>query len=106
MRASVHGRKRVQERTKMHIEDVLLLLEAGATINLGVHRNGTYLLFWSNPDEESKIAIVDKSQGMLITIIENAYAVPNTITPFTRELEQRARDLWRMFAKEKVVVKD
>ena len=99
MELTGHARGRIiyDERTRMHLDDVLSVVSGNATVYLGVADKGRYLLFHSPPDKGSKIAIVSEDTGRIITILDGSYGVPVGVKKVTRKMELKARDLLRDF---------
>ena len=97
MELTGHGRGRIYSRTKMHPDDVLDVISGNATVDLGGVDGGRYLLFYSPPDGDTKIAIVSEDVGRVVTILEGSYGVPEGVKRVTRKMKKEAHKLLQDF---------
>lgn len=97
MKLTWHGTKRVYDRTKMHLNDVLSIISAGAAVDLGLVGGERYFLFYSPPNKSTKIAVVSADRMRLISIWESDYTLPSGIKRITWEMKREARILLQKF---------
>lgn len=102
MKITPHATERILDRTKMRIEDVLSIVSNGAGVELGKTEGYRYLLFYSPPDNVSKIAVVSDCGSHLISIWDRNFALPDGIGKVTREHERRARIVMKNFIFERL----
>lgn len=97
MQTSIHGIEHVQRRTNMTLKDMHAILGRGIFISLGTNpaRESEFLLFYSPPDRECKIAVVSLDRKTLISIWDWNYKLPQGIDRVTRARRRRAKDLVR-----------
>ncbi|MDO8593591.1 MAG: hypothetical protein Q7R59_01675 [bacterium] len=93
-----HGIEHICDRTSMRPEDVLSVVSDGASVDLGLSSNGyRYFLFYSSPDNCTKIAIVSGDRTCLVSIWENNYRLPEDVKKATRGRDYRARKKLRAY---------
>lgn len=97
MELTIHGRKRILGRTKMLTKDVLALLTNGAFVSLGVVDGREYLLFYSPPDKECRIAVVSADHARLISIWGLGYHLPEGVRKASKRDQRCARDALREY---------
>jgi hypothetical protein len=95
MKITKHGAKRVYDRTAMTPEEVLFLISNEFAVRLESERSpkAHYYLFYSPPDEDTKIAVVSKDGATLITVWEKDYILSRGVQKVTPDLESKARAL-------------
>ncbi len=107
MELNWHGFKRVRGRTRMLTEDVVAIILAEAVVELGRDSRGEFLLFYSPRDKSTKIAVVSIGRGVLLSIWESSFQLPQGVSKVTAKLEKEARGKLRNFlierAKKKLI---
>lgn len=88
-----HGIQRVMERSKMHPDDVLLIVDAGATVLLGTFEEYDYLLFFSPQDRGCKIAVTAKEKTRLVSVWDADFHLPEGVRKPTKQDIREARRL-------------
>jgi hypothetical protein len=91
MKLTIHGTERIQDRTKMQVRDVIALISKGAFVKLGSEGERDYVLFYSSPDKDVKIAILDRDRKNLVSVWEKDFRLPSGVSKVTRERAHRAR---------------
>lgn len=97
MRSSVHALLRTEQRTNMYIQDIIVLLEYGAFVNLGITKKSTFLLFYSDFDSDYKIALASKDLQKLISIWDKDFFLPKGVIQPTYEHFSYAKKLYENF---------
>lgn len=97
MDVTFHGTKRVFSRTKMRLEDVLSVVKNNAAVELGRAGNLIYFLFYSPPDNCTKIALVSEDKHLLVSVWENDYRLPKGVGIVNWKLKHEAKRLLRSF---------
>lgn len=93
-----HARQRVNERTNMLETDVLELLKRGVTADLGRIGKYSYRLFYSAPDERTKVAIV--AGPLVVSIWENNYELPKGIVISPSKKHEAREKYWAFVDRE------
>lgn len=91
-----HGAGRIYDRTRMRPEDVLSIVSDGVAVDLGLASDGyRYFLFFSPPNNRTKIAVVSGDRTCLVSIWEDTYSIPDELKKVTRERKHKAREMLR-----------
>ncbi|MBI2030978.1 hypothetical protein HYT05_05125 [Candidatus Kaiserbacteria bacterium] len=98
MDLTIHSVERIQDRTSMRVRDVLALVSQNAFVRLGSDNGYEYLLFYSRPDGDVKVAVVDKDRKRLISVWEKHFNLPRGVARVTPGRIRRARELWGFYA--------
>ena len=97
MKLTIHGSERIFDRTKMVVRDVLSIISSNAVVELGSHGGCKYLLFYSPPDNRTKIAVVTDGRTHLVSIWESDYFLPTGLKSVNKENKRKAMHLCREF---------
>ncbi len=92
-----HGGERIHRRTRMVVKDVLSLIRSGACVELGAAGGLEYLLFYSPPDTNCKVAVVSEGRSHLISVWETYFDFPEGVKRITAKLENDAHLAVRAF---------
>ncbi len=98
MDLTIHSVERIQDRTNMRVRDVLALVSQNAFVRLGSDNGYEYLLFYSRPDGDVKVAVVNKDRKRLISVWEKHFNLPRGVARVTPGRIRRARELWGFYA--------
>lgn len=82
MKLTEHGSERINRRTGMTHEDVAAIVEARAGVELGQWKQFSYLLFYSPPDQDGKIAVTVKRKDgtdVLVTVWDSYFYLPKSL---------------------------
>jgi hypothetical protein len=91
MELTGHGSERIQSRTKMLTKDVLSIITGGAVVNLGSDNGYEYLLFYSPPDDSTKIAVVADNREHLISIWNGDFVLPTGLLRVNYKRKEAAK---------------
>lgn len=106
MQFTAHGAERVLRRTNLLGKDVLSIISSNAVVSLGFWHNYEYLLFYSPNDGVTKIAVVTRDRGTLVSVWYDDYVLPKGVSRVTRQLKRKARQVLAQFAIKKVESKE
>lgn len=102
MRASLTGQIAIENRTKMHPDEVLELLGSDKVISLGVVDGHEFLFFFSFADAKGKIAIVNEGREVLTSVQDLPCKIPFNLPSSIGELTRVAKKLFHDFLFEKM----
>ncbi len=103
MDVTIHALERIIERTRMTPKDVLEVIRAGAGMSLGVVDKREFFLFWSPFDKDHKIAVLDKDNKTLITVLETHFRLPTKMKKISLGMKLQARNEFRKFMKQRAI---
>jgi hypothetical protein len=106
MDVTIHALERIIERTRMTPKDVLAVIQAGASVSLGVVDKREFFLFWSPFDQDHKIAILGNDNKKLITVWETHFRLPKQTKKITSGRKRQSRDKFYEFMKKRVIKKE
>ncbi len=102
MKLTVHAQIRSDERTKMFLEDIVALIREEAYVSLGISRGYSYLLFYSLPDRECKIAVVGSVNPTLVSVWNKHYRLPREVTRVAPHWEAVAETKFKKFMQARI----
>lgn len=100
MYAVDHAQQRILERTGLFPDAVLEILEAGAYVDLGADKKkeSVFCLFYSEPDEDTKIALVAlKGKARILSVWENHFSLPPGVMKPNKSKRGKAFQRWQEF---------
>ncbi len=100
-----HALLRIRQRSRLSADQIVSLIEHGAFVSLGTSEQYEYLLFYSPLDRRTKIAIVSANRTTLVSIWENDFVRPASISKITKARVLEVKKLWKRYVFEKIVVK-
>ncbi len=104
MELTQHGSERIRRRTGMTERDVVELAKARIGVELGQDKQFKYLLFFSPPDQDCKIAVTKLSHDgteLLLSVWDKYYRLPSSVKRPTLKNERQARRLLHRFVAER-----
>jgi hypothetical protein len=106
MDVTIHALERIIERTRMTPKDVLAIIQAGASVSLGMVDKHEFFLFWSPFDNKHKIAILGNDNKKLITVWETHFRLPKQTKKITSGRKRLSRNKFQEFMKQRVIKKE
>lgn len=93
MKLSLHARERTIERTRLHPDDVTMIIQEGAYVSLGMVDCYLHVCFYSLFDRCAKIAVLARTSSTQFTIVTilRKDMVTQDIQRVDKDIEERAK---------------